>query len=89
MNYNPASYTALWAAVLVQSVRDMDSSEGKGLEELRAKRYIFDDRKGVGSFWWICEMLDLDYNRLQVMCLSREGRKRLLKPQYNYLEAAE
>jgi hypothetical protein len=68
--------TALWASVLVQAIGDMDSrvrSDAKA-----ARDWVFDDSIGIGSFRWICEMLDLDYDRLQFACLSRHSRRTLL-----------
>jgi hypothetical protein len=28
---------------------------------------------------WVCDMLDLDYDRLQVLSMTREGRRQILK----------
>jgi hypothetical protein len=72
---NANGYTALWAAVMIVAIEDMDIPGGAE----NAKRWIFGDGETAGSFIWICDMLDLDYNRLQMACMSREGRKELLQ----------
>ena len=69
-------WTALWASVMVQGIIDMDSSDKH--ERKRAYDWFWADEMQPGAFLWICEMLDLDANRLQFMCMSREGRARLL-----------
>lgn len=62
------------------------NSKGKNLqrfadevEEARADAimWLADSAISVGSFRWICDMLDLDFHRLQNMSLTREGRKQL------------
>ena len=67
-------YNALWASVLFQAIRDMDTTRRK-----TAASYIFSNRDDVGSMQWICAMLDLDYRRLQMLCTTREGRNKILK----------
>ena len=68
-------YTALWACVMVRGVLDMDDRSKPVSTD--AKEWCWSDEQTPGSFWWICEMLDLDYNKIQMACLTREGRSRL------------
>jgi len=71
-----AAIRALWSSVIVQAIKDMDS---RILCDIRvAKNWMYtDNRIGIGSFDWICQMLDLDADRIRTICLTREGRKRL------------
>ena len=66
----------LWASVIVQAIKDMDSRilcDGRV-----AKNWMYAARhNNVGSFEWICEMLGLDADRIRTICLTRDGRKRL------------
>ena len=64
----------LWAAVLWQAIKDADYSEGRGA----AYNWIFSNRSDVGSMRWICDMLDLDYDKLQTLSMSRAGRSKIL-----------
>ena len=73
-----APYRALWTSVLYQAVRDADN------EIIRGRKgpgfyWIFSDRKDVGSMRWICDMVDLDYHKLQLLCTTRSGRAKILK----------
>ena len=65
----------LWAAVLYQAISDMDS----WAERRPAIDWVFSERKDVGSMRWICDMLDLDYHKLQRLSMTRSGRSLLLK----------
>lgn len=71
-----ANYRGLWASVLLQAIRDVDSSERCDREP--ALTYINDSSAETGSFLWVCEMLDLDPDRIRMMSISREGRRQLL-----------
>ena len=64
----------LWAAVLWQAIKDADYAEGRG----SAFNWIFSKRTDVGSMRWICDMLDLDFDKLQTMSMSRAGRSKIL-----------
>lgn len=66
---------ALWAAVVYQAIADMNRT---GYARL-AKAWIYSDRQDVGSLRWICDMIDLDYDRLQTLSMTREGRRKILK----------
>lgn len=70
-------YTALWASVMVQGIMDMDSHVNSDRDS--ARRWYWEDAGEIGSFSWICEMLDLNFERLQFACMSREGRANLLR----------
>jgi hypothetical protein len=67
----------LWAGVISQAIVDMDSSMIS--ERAAAKRWIFFGETRPGSFLWICDHLDLDAGKLQTLCLSRSGRKSLVR----------
>lgn len=71
-----AAIRALWSSVIVQAIKDMDS---RLLGDCRvAKNWLYSDsRIDTGSFTWICQMLDLDADRIRTICLTRDGRKRL------------
>lgn len=72
-------YRALWAAILIQAVKDIDSE----LEAKEAKWWVFDSyREDIGSINWICSMLDIDVGKIQTLCLTQEGRWKILGPQH-------
>ena len=64
----------LWAAVLYQAVKDIDSNT-KGA----ASHWMWSRRSDPGSMRWICDMLDLDYNKLTHLCMTRDGRSKILR----------
>jgi hypothetical protein len=70
-------YTALWAAVVVGVVIDMDSKHKP--DAVEAREWWWSTREDVGSLWWICEQLDLHFLKLQMMCATRQGRTKLLR----------
>lgn len=72
---NDEGYRALWAAVLYQAISDMDS----WCERRPAIDWVFAAREDEGSMRWICDMLDLDYYKLQRLSMTREGRSKILK----------
>ena len=47
----------LWAAVLEQAIEDVRREHGHAD---RARAWFQSEREGVGSFLWICRMLDID-----------------------------
>lgn len=71
-----AAYRGLWASVLLQAIRDMDSAEKE--ERRPALHYLYDNSEDPGSFNWVCTMLDLDTERIRSMTLSRDGRRKLV-----------
>ena len=81
------SIRALWSAVIVQAITDLELRENKKTKAnntyLReaALRWVTSNKKGGGSMFWICEQLDLDYRRLQMLALTREGRKKIFMSQ--------
>jgi hypothetical protein len=72
---NDDGYRGLWAAVLYQAISDMDSWN----ERRPAIDWVFSEREDEGSMRWICDMLDLDYYKLQNLSMTREGRSKILK----------
>lgn len=72
---NDDGYRGLWAAVLYQAISDIDSHT----ERRPAIDWVFSEREDQGSMRWICDMLDLDYYKLQNLSMTREGRSKILK----------
>lgn len=78
------AYRRLWAAVLCQAIKDVDDPKVKQTydperdEALPPLYWIFSHDESPHSMRWICDMLDLDYGKLQTMCMTRDGRKKLL-----------
>ena len=67
---------ALWSAVLIQAIRDLDSKYAS--ERYLAKQYVFSDPdRGPGSFGWVCYMLDLDPDAMRTIVMSKDGRSRI------------
>lgn len=74
LDYSP--YLAIWAAVLVQAIRDCD--DPKKNEREAAREWFFNDEQdGVGSLRWICSHLDISAEHLRWLCNSRENRRRV------------
>jgi hypothetical protein len=63
----------LWAAVMYEAVRGVDRGEAPAIN------WVYSRRTGVGSMRWICDMLDLDYNKLSILCTTRDGRSVILR----------
>lgn len=74
--------TALWAEVIRQAIRDIHVCTGRSFEDRRlrndALEWLNSQNDEPQSFLWICDMLDLDANKIRMMSLTREGRNRLL-----------
>jgi hypothetical protein len=68
----------IWAHVLLNALRDCN----KVSYCVSAKAWIFSRRTGVGSLRWICDHLDLDYDEIQMLAMTREGRAQLLGREY-------
>ncbi len=68
----------IWAHVLLNALRDCN----KVSHCVTAKAWIFSRRTGVGSLRWICDHLDLDYDEIQSLAMTREGRAKLLGRDY-------
>lgn len=89
-----SSYRALWAAVIIQAFRDLKSRShhGDGTKEdpavLRSRAFVWINERDPQyvnrpqSFRWICDMLDLDYRKLQLMSRTREGINRVLSGKF-------
>jgi hypothetical protein len=63
----------LWAAVMYQAIKDVDCGNSSGIN------WVYSRRTGVGSMRWICDMLDLDYDKLTMLCTTRDGRSKILR----------
>lgn len=63
----------LWAAVMYEAIRGIDRGESPAIN------WLYSKRASVGSMRWICDMLDLDYNKLSMLCTTRDGRSMILR----------
>jgi len=85
----------LLAAVLLRAVRDYCYSGSKDPEEARvaeaAREWIFDgseDEDHIGAFCTICQLMDLDFQRVRAQILSMSlVRERQASP--GLLEASQ
>jgi len=68
-------YRRLWAAVLKHAIAEMEHRGERG----GAAHWIFSDSHEKGSMRWICDVLDLDHRKLQSLCMSRAGRRKILR----------
>ena len=69
------NYRALWASVILTALRDIQRNEGK----ISALNWIFSNEHGKGSMRWVCDVCNFDYDKLQHLAMSREGRRRILR----------
>lgn len=76
LNAEHSEYRVLWASVLLQAVRDMDSRYLGEREQ--ALNYLYSRRTDIGSFNWVCDALDLDRDHIQQMAVTRSGRSKLI-----------
>jgi hypothetical protein len=52
------------------------------LTAAEAAHWIFSEKTNKRSMRWICDMLDLDHRKLQALCMTRKGRRKILgKPE--------
>jgi hypothetical protein len=75
-NFDDSGYRRLWSAVVFQAIRDMEYERGRR----PAVNWIYSRDDGAGSMRWICDMLDLDYHKLLRLSMTRDGRRKILKP---------
>lgn len=73
---NDQGIRQLWASVISQAICDVDL-RGDRVVRAQAMRWLNSDAQNEGSLRWICDMLDLDADRIRMMCMSRTGRKSL------------
>jgi hypothetical protein len=72
-NLNVESCRALWGAVVLTALKDMNRGcKAAGL-------WIFGRSTKVGSFRWVCDMCSFDYHKLCHMAISRDGRRKILR----------
>jgi len=74
-NEDDEPYRRIWASVLYLAIRDCN----RGGYQRVAMNWIYSSNTHVGSLRWICDMLDLDFNAVQQMCMTREGRSKILE----------
>ena len=67
-------YRRLWASVLYQAIADANR---KGIYRA-ALHWIYSPHTEAGSLRWICDMLDYDYDEVQKLCMTRQGRSQIL-----------
>ena len=71
---NDDNCRALWASVLIQAIKDLDSFTDRKL----AYDYIFmEPDRGVGCFVWVCGVLGLEPDAIRTVVMTREGRARI------------
>lgn len=71
----------IWAAVLNQAVDDLSGAgtdragpchkNARAIISTRARRWFAAANRGIGSFVWICHILDLDPDRTRNVIMSR------------------
>lgn len=59
------NYRALWAAVLYQGCKDAagdlrDTRKTGSTHTTRTLRWLHSENKRIGSYEWICDLLDID-----------------------------
>lgn len=69
------NYRALWASVILTALRDIQRNEGR----ISALNWMFSAEHGKGSMRWVCDVCNFDYEKLQRLAMSREGRRRILR----------
>lgn len=68
-------YRRLWVAVVAQAMKDL-AEEGPGNARERerardeARRWFHAERDGVGSFIWVCLVLDVDPGKMRTAVLK-------------------
>lgn len=80
-NEDDEPYRRIWASVLYLAIRDCNRA-GSGTRagyRRAAMHWIYSHDHGPGSLRWICDMLDLDHRAVQNICMTREGRSKILK----------
>jgi len=75
---------ALWAAVLIQAIEDVNWTPKETIsqaikqrhlhEKEKAKAYLKAKRAGIGSFLWICELFDIDPDKVREAIFDNNGR---------------
>lgn len=58
----------LWFAVLFQALADLTDKN----ERARALAWLDDPRRTIGSFTWVCEVLEVDPGRMRMQCQRRD-----------------
>lgn len=71
---NTEACRSLWASVLIQAVLDLNRHSYRA----SAHKWIWSESTEPHSLRWICDTLDIDADRVQLLCLTREGRKRII-----------
>lgn len=68
----------LWFAVLFQAISDLvparasENKDSVGVQD-QAYKWFHSKRKNVGSFIWICDIFDLDADRMRTACMKRNA----------------
>lgn len=73
--HDDSGYRRLWSAVVYQAIKDMEYETGRRT----VLDWIYSGEDSVGSMRWICDMLDLDYQKLLHLAMTREGRRKILR----------
>jgi len=85
---NDQGIRQLWASVISQAICDVDL-RGDRVVRAQAVRWLNSDAQNEGSLRWICDMLDLDADRIRMRCMSRTGKLFSRRPLEKRLEDEE
>ena len=58
--FEEKGWRALWKAVLDQAFKDAEGNVGTYDQREDARAWFASSRRDIGSFLWICEVLDLE-----------------------------
>jgi hypothetical protein len=61
------------------SKRNKEKISIKNEERISAINWIFSSDHSKGSMRWVCDVCNFDYEKLQRLAMSREGRRRILR----------
>lgn len=75
MNDRDMGIRRLWGSVVLPAVRDADMNTRDGKD---ARMWLQSDDYNPQSFRWICDSMDLDFRKLQMLATTRHGRQLIL-----------
>ena len=72
----------LWTRVLWQAIADavdprplfVKTEKGRRKLRRKAREWLSDDEDRIGSFWWVCRILDIDGAAVREVVRDVEGR---------------
>ena len=63
--------------MILTAIVDMDGRYQENKAD--AKKWMYSGGRGPQSFLWICSILELDSARIQTACMTRRGRKTIMR----------